>query len=77
MPVIQFALTVNEGKWLIAHAIARMPQVRKAMEEGRVVFKAGTTVSCVSQLMRPCWLAAPVAAPAEEPYPPLLLRGLM
>ena len=51
MPVIQFTLTVNEGKWLIAHAIACMPQVRSAMEEGRVVFKAGTTVSCVSQLM--------------------------
>lgn len=51
MPVIQFTLTVNEGKWLIAHGITRLPQVRRAMEEGRVVFKAGTTVSCVSQLM--------------------------
>lgn len=51
MPTIQFTLTVNEGKWLIAHAIAQMPQVCRAMAEGRVVFKAGTTVSCVSQIL--------------------------
>ena len=51
MEYIQFTLTVNEGKWLIAHAIAGMPEVRRAMAEGRVVFKAGTTVSCVAQLL--------------------------
>lgn len=51
MEYIQFTLTVNEGKWLIAHAIAGMPEVRRAMAEGRIVFKAGTTVSCVSQLL--------------------------
>ena len=51
MEYIQFTLTVNEGKWLIAHAIAGMPEVRRAMAERRVVFKAGTTVSCVAQLL--------------------------
>ena len=51
MEYIQFTLTVNEGKWLIAHAIAGMPEVRRSMAEGRIVFKAGTTVSCVSQLL--------------------------
>jgi len=51
MEYIQFTLTVTEGKWLIAHAIAQMPQVRQAMADGKVVFKAGTTVSCVSQLL--------------------------
>lgn len=51
MEYIQFTLTVNEGKWLIAHAITGMPEVRRAMAEGRVVFKAGTTVSCVAQLL--------------------------
>lgn len=51
MAAIQFTVTVNEGKWLIAHAVAGMPEVRSAMARGRVVFKAGTTVSCISQLM--------------------------
>lgn len=51
MECIQFSLTVNEGKWLIARGIARMPEVRQAMDQGKIVFKAGTTVSCVSQLL--------------------------
>lgn len=51
MEYIQFSLTVNEGKWLIAHGISQMPEVQRAMEHGKVVFKAGTTVSCVSQLL--------------------------
>ena len=47
---IQFSLTVSEGKWLIAHAIADMKEVRDAIAGGRIVLKGGTTVSCVSEL---------------------------
>ena len=42
---IQFSLTVSEGKWLIAHAIADMKEVRDAIAGGRIVLKGGTTVS--------------------------------
>ena len=31
---IQFSLTVSEGKWLIAHAIADMKEVRDAIAGG-------------------------------------------
>lgn len=48
---IQFSLTVSEGKWLIAHAIADMKEVRDAIAGGRIVLKGGTTVSCVSELI--------------------------
>ena len=51
MKRIQFFLTVNEGKWLIAEAVSRMAPVRQALEKGSVVFKGGTTVSCVSELI--------------------------
>ena len=45
----QFTLTVPEGKRLIAKAVAAMPQVRKAMKEGTILLKGGTTVSAVSE----------------------------
>ena len=48
---IQFSLTVSEGKWLIAHAIADMKEVRDSIAGGRIVLKGGTTVSCVSELI--------------------------
>lgn len=48
---IQFSLTVSEGKWLIAHAISQMQSVRHAMENGKIIFKGGTTVSCVAELL--------------------------
>ena len=51
MERIQFYLTVPEGKWFIAHGIAQMPQVRAALEYGKVMFKGGTTVSAVSELL--------------------------
>ncbi|MGB9867574.1 MAG: hypothetical protein ACPLPR_06695 [Bacillota bacterium] len=38
-----------ESKKLIAKAIAAMPEVRKAMVEGKVFLKGGTTTSAVSQ----------------------------
>lgn len=51
MKYIQFFLSVNDGKWLIADAISQMEPVKRALDGGRLVFKAGTTVSCASQLI--------------------------
>lgn len=46
---VQFTLTVPEAKRLIAKAIAYMPEVRRAMREGKVFLKGGTTTSAVSE----------------------------
>ncbi len=51
MSVIQFTLTVSEGKWLIALGIGSLPQVREALREHSVLLKGGTTVSCVSEVL--------------------------
>lgn len=48
---IQTTLTVEGGKRLIAHAIVSMPQVKRALAEGRILLKGGTTVSAVSELL--------------------------
>lgn len=40
-------LTVAEGKRLIAESIAIMPQVQRAVAQGKILFKGGTTVSAV------------------------------
>lgn len=48
---MQFFLTVNEGKWLIARAVLEMEPVQRALRSGRVVLKGGTTVSCISELL--------------------------
>lgn len=48
---IQFSLTVSEGKWLIAYAISRMENVQNALKNGKIIFKGGTTVSCVAELL--------------------------
>ena len=48
---IQFALTVNEGKYLIAKAISELPEVREAISGGKLVLKGGTTVSLISELL--------------------------
>jgi len=45
----QFTLTVPEAKLLIARAIASMPEVRRALESGRVLLKGGTTVSALAE----------------------------
>lgn len=45
----QFSLTVAEGKRLIAKAIAAMPEVRRALRDGVVLLKGGTTVSAVAE----------------------------
>ncbi len=45
----QLSLTVAEGKLLIARAIASLPEVRWALENGRVLLKGGTTVSALAE----------------------------
>ncbi|WP_434630689.1 hypothetical protein [Thermoanaerobacterium thermosaccharolyticum] len=45
----QFTVTVNAGKWLIAKAITKIPEVQKAFKNGRIILKGGTTVSCVAE----------------------------
>ena len=39
----QFILTVSESKRLIAKAVAALPEVQRAMKEGKVVVATGTT----------------------------------
>lgn len=46
---VQITLTVAEAKWLIAKAIAQLPEVRRAQAEGSILFKGGTTVSAVCE----------------------------
>lgn len=46
---VQFTLTVAEGKRLIARGIAALPEVRKALAEGLILLKGGTTVSALSE----------------------------
>ncbi len=42
-------LTVPEGKRLIARAVGRMPEVRRALLEGRILLKGGSTTSAVAE----------------------------
>lgn len=43
----QITLTVNEAKWIIAKGMARLPEVRVALDRGRIFLKGGSTVSCL------------------------------
>ncbi|WP_286954674.1 MULTISPECIES: hypothetical protein [Aminobacterium] len=45
----QITLSVPMGKRLIAKAIAALPDVKKALREGNILLKGGTTVSAVSE----------------------------
>ena len=45
----QVILTVSEGKRLIAKAVAQMPVVKKAMQEGTVIIGRGTTNTYVAE----------------------------
>jgi hypothetical protein len=47
----QIALTVAEGKRLIARAVAAMPEVQAALKGGRILLKGGTTVSAVAEIL--------------------------
>ncbi|MCD6363963.1 MAG: hypothetical protein J7M13_08235 [Synergistetes bacterium] len=47
--IIQFTLTVSEGKRIIAEGIALHPDVKRALREARIVLKGGTTVSAIAE----------------------------
>ena len=47
----QVVLTVSEAKLVIAKAIATLPEVRRALLEGKLGLKGGTTVSALSELL--------------------------
>jgi hypothetical protein len=48
---VQFSLTVSEAKRLIAKAVVSLPEVRHALENGKIILKGGTTVSAVFEEM--------------------------
>jgi hypothetical protein len=45
----QITLTVPEAKALIAKAVASLPEVRRALENGKILLKGGTTVSAIAE----------------------------
>ena len=45
----QLTITVNTGKWLIARAIVRLPEVQEAYKKYKILLKGGTTVSCIAE----------------------------
>ncbi|NMA55563.1 MAG: hypothetical protein GX952_06485 [Firmicutes bacterium] len=47
--IAQITLTVNEGKQLIALAVANLPKVRRAIKSGKILLKGGTTVSAIAE----------------------------
>jgi len=49
MPQIQVTFTPAESKRLIGIAVARLPEVQRAMREGTVVIGVGTTNACVAE----------------------------
>lgn len=48
---IQFTLTVNAGKWLIAKAISELEYVKEALSDGKILLFGGTTVSALSEIL--------------------------
>lgn len=63
---IQISLTVSESKRFIAKGIKHLPVVAKALQEGKVILKGGTTTSAISEeicnqplrLSGRCWFRA-------------------
>jgi len=45
----QIVLTVNEPKRLIAKAIISLPEIKNALEKGKILLKGGTTVSAIAK----------------------------
>jgi len=46
---VQIALTVNESKRLIAKAVVSLPEIKNALEKGKILLKGGTTVSAIAE----------------------------
>jgi hypothetical protein len=51
MSIAQITLTVEESKRLIAKAISIHPKVKKTLDQGSILFKGGTTVSEISEII--------------------------
>jgi DNA-binding beta-propeller fold protein YncE len=81
-----FALTPSESKRLIARAVAALPEVRRAMERGRIIIANGTTNAFVAEellgipvpkvrfaagIISQGWLGT---TNSEERLPPYVLR---
>lgn len=49
MSIAQITLTVEESKKLIALAVSVHPKVKETLEQGKILFKGGSTVSAVSE----------------------------
>lgn len=47
----QITLTVAEGKRVIAESIINYPQVKRALKEGKIFLKGGTTVSVIAEIL--------------------------
>jgi hypothetical protein len=47
----QLTLTVSEGKKLIAIAVTQMPEIKHALEHGKIFLKGGTTVSGIAEIL--------------------------
>jgi len=48
---IQFTLTVNAGKWIIAKAISELECVKESLSKGKLILFGGTTVSSLSEIL--------------------------
>jgi len=48
---IQFTLTVNAGKWLIAKAISELECIKEVLSKGKLILFGGTTISALSELL--------------------------
>ena len=48
---IQFTMLVEESKQLIALGTVKHPKVKKALENGKIILKGGTTVSRISEIL--------------------------
>lgn len=48
---IQFTLTVNAGKWIIAKALSELKYVKDAIANGTLLLYGGTTVSALAEIL--------------------------
>jgi len=83
----QIVLTVNESKRLIAKAIVSLPEIKNALEKGKILLKGGTTVSAISEELvgiplRICgriskkgMVTSKITSPKKYPHSILIERG--
>ncbi|GAB4114128.1 MAG: hypothetical protein Kow00103_07290 [Candidatus Caldatribacteriota bacterium] len=48
---IQFTLTVNAGKWIIAKAISELGCIKESLSNGKLILFGGTTVSALAEIL--------------------------